>query len=337
MGRPAQEPSTAGNCRKSPSSRNFTSAFSPTQARSAQSACPACDLLHRQPVQLLRAAPAHVPAHPVVGRLRPQAQVLRGHQVHRLALLSQPHHNRPGQVRLSGARQAREQQGVPRQAVAYRVIHPVPPPLFGALRLHARRPAAAQQRPRLFYRRAVRVAQRLQRPQPLREALRQPLRQQAVRLHLRKVAGRRVQDAPGLGHHVVLKAQDRHGWGGRCRCSAAFWRRRSPTHAPLVGEGLREVRARAVQLAAAAAHAVDHLRAARPQAYHRVHAELGHVLLALGPGGVHALQRAPQRRRVHVSARRYPTQCGPSGRRPGPASRPAKPSGTSRAPRTATD
>ena len=36
------------------------------------------DLLHHQPVQLLRAAPAHVPAHPVVGRLRPQAQVLRG-------------------------------------------------------------------------------------------------------------------------------------------------------------------------------------------------------------------------------------------------------------------
>ena len=28
--------------------------------------------------QLLRTAPAHVPAHPVVGRLRPQAQVLRG-------------------------------------------------------------------------------------------------------------------------------------------------------------------------------------------------------------------------------------------------------------------
>ena len=39
-----------------------------------------------------------------------------------------------------------------------------------------------------------------------------------------------------------------------------------PHHAPLEGEGLREVRARAVQLAAAAAHAVDHLRAARPQA-----------------------------------------------------------------------
>ena len=71
---------------------------------------------------------------------------------------------------------------------------------------------------------------------------------------------------------------------------------------PLVGEGLREVRARAVQLAAAAAHAVDRLRAARPQAYHRVHAELGHVLLALGPGGVHALQRL-QRRRVHVAPR----------------------------------
>ena len=73
-----------------------------------------------------------------------------------------------------------------------------------------------------------------------------------------------------------------------------------PHHAPLVGEGLS---ARAVQLAAAAAHAVDHLRAARPQAYHRVHAELGHVLLAFGPRGVHALQRAPQRRRVHVAPR----------------------------------
>ena len=76
-----------------------------------------------------------------------------------------------------------------------------------------------------------------------------------------------------------------------------------PHHAPLVGEGLREVPRRAVQLAAAAAHAVDHLCAARPQAYHRVYAELGHVLLALGPRGVHALQRAPQRRRVHVAPR----------------------------------
>ena len=36
--------------------------------------------------------------------------------------------------------------------------------------------------------RAVRVAQRLQRPQALREALRQPLRQQAVRLHLSALA-----------------------------------------------------------------------------------------------------------------------------------------------------
>ena len=42
MGRPAQESSTAGSCRKSPSSRNFTSAFSPTQARSAQSAMSSC-------------------------------------------------------------------------------------------------------------------------------------------------------------------------------------------------------------------------------------------------------------------------------------------------------
>ena len=56
---------------------------------------------------------------------------------------------------------------------------------------------------------AVRVAQRLERPQPLREALRQPLRQQAVQLHLREVARGRVQDAPGLGHHAVLEAQDR--------------------------------------------------------------------------------------------------------------------------------
>ena len=36
------------------------------------------DLLHHQPVQLLRAAPAHVPAHPVVGRLRPQARPSKG-------------------------------------------------------------------------------------------------------------------------------------------------------------------------------------------------------------------------------------------------------------------
>ena len=51
---------------------------------------------------------------------------------------------------------------------------------------------AAQQRLRLFYAvdgRAVRVAQRLQRPQPLRKALWQPLCQQAFRLHLREVRG----------------------------------------------------------------------------------------------------------------------------------------------------
>ena len=127
------------------------------------------DLFHNQSVQLLRAATAHVPAHPVVGRLRPQPQVLRGavrlgHQVHRLALLSQPRNDRPGQVRLSGARQAREQQGVARQAVVDRVVRLVPLPSLGALRLHARRPAATQQRLRLFYavdRRAARVAPRL--------------------------------------------------------------------------------------------------------------------------------------------------------------------------------
>ena len=210
MGRPAQESSTAGNCRKSPSSRNFTSAFSPTQARSAQSAMSSCVISSTTSQSSFCALP------PRTCLRTHQAQVLRGavclgHQVHRLALLSQPRNNGPGQVRLSGARQAREQQGVARQAVAYRVVHPVPPPLFGPLRLHARRPAA-QQRLRLFHavdRRAVRVAQRLQRPQPLREALRQPLRQQAVRLHLRQVARRRVQDAPGLGHHAVLKAQHR--------------------------------------------------------------------------------------------------------------------------------
>ena len=52
-------------------------------------------------------------------------------------------------------------------------------------------PAAAQQRLRLPRGRpaAVRVAQRLQRPQPLRKALRQPLRQQAVRLHLARYRG----------------------------------------------------------------------------------------------------------------------------------------------------
>ena len=58
-------------------------------------------------------------------------------------------------------------------------------------------------------------------------------------------------------------------------------------------------------------------------------------------GAVGAVAQASWRRRSPTqksapSARRCPTRCGPSGRRPGPASRPAKPSGTSRAPRTAT-
>ena len=73
----------------------------------------------------------------------------------------------------------------------------------------------------------------------------------------------------------------RRGWGGRCRCSAASWRRRSPTPCPPRRRRLER----------------------SPRPYHRVHAELGHVLLALGPGGVHALQRAPQRRRIHVAPR----------------------------------
>ena len=68
--------------------------------------------------------------------------------------------------------------------------------------------------------------------------------------------------------------------------SAAFWRRRSPRPAPC-RQRLREVRARAVQLAAAA-HAVDHLRAARPQAYH--------VAMCSSPS----------------DAQRCPTQCGPA-------------------------
>ena len=66
---------------------------------------------------------------------RPSApQVLRGAvRPPRPALAAR--NNGPGQVRL------REQQGVAREAVAYRVVHPVPPPLFGTLRLHARRPS----------------------------------------------------------------------------------------------------------------------------------------------------------------------------------------------------
>ena len=126
--------------------------------------------------------------------------------------------------------------------------------------LHVRRPAAAQQRLRLFHARPGCAG-----PWPQCSA-----------------------QSPG----------PRHGWGAVAQQPPGV--DEVPHHAPLVGEGLREVRARAVQLAAAAAQAVDHLRAARPQAYHCVHAELGHVLLALGPRGVHALQRAPQRRRVHA-------------------------------------
>ena len=60
------------------------------------------------------------------------------------------------------------------------------------------------------------------------------------------------------------------------------------------------------------------------------------MLLAFGPRGVHALQRAPRRRRVHVAPR------GDAQHDVVPAAdarssiAPAKPSGTSRAPRTAT-
>ena len=253
MGRPAQESSTAGNCRKSPSSRNFTSAFSPTHAMSS------CVISSTTSQPSFCALPPRT-------CLRTQWSAVCAPSP-RFALLSQPRNNGPGQVRLSGARQAREQQGVARQAVAYRVVHPTPPPLFGPLRLHARRPAA-QQRLRLFHavdRRAVRVAQRLQRPQPLREALRQPLRQQTVRLH--RGGASRMRRA--LATMQCSKPSTADGAVGAVAQQPPRVDK-VPHHAPLVGEGLREVRARTVQLAAAAAHAVDHLRAARPQAYHRL-------------------------------------------------------------------
>ena len=223
-----RESSTAGNCRKSVSSRNFTSAFSPTQARSAQSAMSSCVISSTTSQSSFCALPPRT-------YLRTQWSAVCAPP--RPALAASPQWS--GQMRLSGARQAREQQGVARQAVAHGVVvWGAPPPCV--------------------------------RPQPLREVLRQPLRQQAVRLHLRKVAQRRVQDAPGLGHHAVLKAQDR------------------------VVDG---------------------------------HAELGHVLQAAS---------------ISVAASTWlraemPDTMWSRARRPGPASRPAKPSGTSRAPRTATD
>ena len=68
-----------------------------------------------------------------------------------------------------------------------------------------------------------------------------------------------------------------------------------PHHAPLVG---KEKSAPAASSLLLLLRTLYHLRAARPKAYHRVHAELGHVLLALGPGLVHPLERA-QRRRAH--------------------------------------
>ena len=54
MGRPAQESSTAGNCRKSPSSRNFTSALPHAGQVRPERHVQLRDL-HHQPVQLLRA------------------------------------------------------------------------------------------------------------------------------------------------------------------------------------------------------------------------------------------------------------------------------------------
>ena len=130
-------------------------------------------------------------------------------------------------------------------------------------------------------RRAVRVAQRLQRPQPLREALRQPLRQQAVRLHLRKVARRRVQDAPGLGHHAVLKAQDRVMDGTVGAVAQQPPGVDEVPHRPIIAFTL------SLAMCSSPCHAAS-IRAA---------------------------------------------QCGPSGRRPGPASRPQQPSTAARRPR----
>ena len=110
MGRPAQESSTAGNCRKSPSSRNFTSAFSPTQARSAQSAMSSCVISSTTSQSSFCALPPRTflrTQWSAVCAPRPRFWCTAS------PWLSQPRNNGPGQVRLSGARQAREQQELP--------------------------------------------------------------------------------------------------------------------------------------------------------------------------------------------------------------------------------
>ena len=91
MGRPAQESSTAGSCRKSPSSRNFTSAFSPTQATSTTSQSSFCAL---PPRTCLRTQWSAVCA-PGPGSARSSASLRRGAPP-RPALAASPQWSGPG-------------------------------------------------------------------------------------------------------------------------------------------------------------------------------------------------------------------------------------------------
>ena len=289
-GAPPKASCTAGNCRKSPSSRNRTRRFVESSAMSAHS--------HHQPVQ--RAAPrADGPAHPVVRRLRPQPEVLDaavrlGDQGDPFAELRELRHDLPRQVRLPRARHAGQQEAVAVEAV----LHVAPGLLLRRrLRVEPRLLVLSLQSLHLLEAilgRVVPVAPPGQRLHHMHELSRKALIDQAVGLQRHQVAGRHLSQRQVDPRHLHVLRSHHEIVGGPHGAVGEELRGVDVVVvalAPVVEEDLLVLAAPAVHLVIGGAHGVEDVLGPGPESHESVDGELGHVLLALGPGSLHDLQR----------------------------------------------
>ena len=266
------------------------------------------DLLDHQPIELA-AAVAHRAAHPVVGGLRSQPQVLRRavgfrDQLHHVAGLPQLLHDAPREVRLPAAGQCGEQQAAPLQAVGHRVLDSLPAAGLRRPGLDLGLEVVAPQLLDLLApvdRRAVRVAQARE---PLHRRpilLGQILQAQAVGLQELEVAHRHLrQHLADPGHGAVLRRHHEIP-SGPVRGVAEELRHEDVIPVRLAGrvhKGLAVLAPVAIELVVGGAHQVDQVHVARPQPDQRIDAQLGQVLL--GPGLLHLAQRPGKAARVHV-------------------------------------
>ena len=260
------------------------------------------DLLDHQPVQ--RAAPrADGPAHPVVRRLRPQPEVLDaavrlGDQGDPFAELRELRHDLPRQVRLARARHAGQQEAVAVEAVLHGILHVAPGLLLRRrLRLQPRLLVLSLQSLHLLeaiLRRVVPVAPPGQRLHHMHELSRKALIDQAVGLQRHQVAGRHLSQGPVDPRHLHVLRSHHEIVGGPHGAVGEELRGVDVVVvalAPVVEEDLLVLAAPAVHLVIGRAHGVEDVLGPGPESDESVDGELGHVLLALGPGPLHDLQR----------------------------------------------